>query len=136
MSKLCDADACVKLTLNKMVCETVSSCALDIYAYIVEFLRNTFCIDLNLFFKVIALLSVICWVQLWIVEMIKFVCKIPKIIKKMLCGKFNFCLLGCDCKPVHKTESESCSKSESKSKSKSKSECKSTKKHSCSSSSY
>lgn len=123
MSNLCNVSVCAKNALDKMVCDVVSSCALDFYACIIEFMRNTCYVDLNLFFKVIALLSVMCWIQVWLMEMIKFVCKIPKFIKKIFCGKFNFCFLNCD------------SKSKSESKSKSKSECKSKTKHSCSSSS-
>ena len=102
MSNLCNAAACAKNALDKVVCEAVSSATLNIYAQIVDFFRNTLSIDFTLLFQLIALLSVICWIQTWLVEIINLICKIPKFIKHLLCGKINFCLLNCN-----ETKSES-----------------------------
>jgi hypothetical protein len=103
MSNLCNAAACAKIALDKVVCDAVASAALDFYAKAVEFLRSHLCIDLNVFFQLIAVLAVICWIQNWLLEIIKFVCKIPKVIKELFCGNFNFCLLDCD--ESHQTQS-------------------------------
>lgn len=111
MSNLCNAATCAKLALDKVVCDAVASAVLNFYAQIVDFLRNTVNIDFSLFFKVIALLAVICWIQKWLLEIIKFICKIPKILKKFFCGKFNLCLLDCN------SDSDSDTKTKSKSKS-------------------
>lgn len=108
MPNLCNAAACAKLALDKVVCEAVSSAALDFYAQIIEFLRNTLCIDIAVFFQLIALLAVVCFIQNWLLEIIGFICRIPKILKNLFCGKFNLCLLDCD-------RSESSSESESSS---------------------
>lgn len=112
MSNLCNAAACAKVALDKVVCEAVTASALDFYVKIVEFLRNTICFDLTLFFQLIALLVIICWIQNWFIEIMHFICKIPKVLKNLFCGKFNLCLLNCE-------GSESSCKSKSKSKSKS-----------------
>ena len=96
MPNLCNAATCAKLALDKVVCEAVAAAALNFYAQIVDFLRNTLCFDFAIFFKVIAFLAVVCWVQNWLLEIIKFICNIPRVIKNLFCGKFNLCLLDCD----------------------------------------
>lgn len=96
MPNLCNAAACAKLALDKVVCEAVSSAALNFYSQVVEFLRNNLCVDLTVFFQLIALLAVICWVQNWLIEIIRFICNIPKVLKRLFCGNFNLCLLDCD----------------------------------------
>lgn len=107
MPNLCNAAACAKLALDKIVCEAVSSSALDFYTQVVEFLRNTLCIDLTMFFQLIAMLAVICWVQNWLIEIIHFVCRIPRVLKNLFCGKFNLCLLDCDNSKSDSYKSES-----------------------------
>lgn len=104
MPNLCNAATCAKFALNKAVCDAVASAALNFYSQIVEFIRNTLCFDISILFQVIAVLAVICWVQEWLLEIIKFICKIPKIIKNLFCGKFNLCLLDCDSE--HSTSSK------------------------------
>ena len=96
MPNLCNAATCAKLALDKVVCEAVAAAALNFYAQIVDFLRNTLCFDFAIFFKVIAFLAVVCWVQNWLLEIIKFICNIPRVIKNLFCGKFNLCVLDCD----------------------------------------
>ena len=111
MSNLCNVATCAKVVLDKVVCDAVASASLNFYAQIVDFLRNTLCIDITIFFQVIAILAVICWIQTWLLEIIQFLCKIPTVIKNLFCGKFNLCLLDCD------ASSESSSKSKPKSSS-------------------
>lgn len=113
MSNLCNASACAKLALNKVVCDTVASAALDYYAQIVDFLRNTLCIDINKFFQVIAFLTIICWIQNWLLEIVKFICKIPKVLKNIFCGKFNLCLFNCESNSSSSSSSNKSSKSKS-----------------------
>ena len=96
MPNLCNAATCAKLALDKVVCEAVAAAALNFYAQIVDFLRNTLCFDFSIFFQIVAFLAVICWVQNWLSEIINFICKIPTVIKNLFCGKFNLCLLDCD----------------------------------------
>jgi len=113
MTKLCDAAACAKIALDKVVCESVSVAALEFYAKVVEFIRLHTCIDIGLIFQVIAILAVICWIQQWLLEIINFVLGIPKLIKKLFCGKlFPLCVFDCCDKPVHESEDSSSSSSD------------------------
>lgn len=107
MSNLCNAANCAKIALDKVVCDAVASASLNFYAQIVEFLRNNFCFDLTMFFQVIAFLAVICWIQNWLIEIIKFICRIPRIIKHFFCGNFNLCFLNCDKKSSSSSSSSS-----------------------------
>lgn len=111
MSNLCNAATCAKLALDKVVCEAVSAAALNLYAQIVDFLRNTLCFDLTVFFKVVALLAIICWIQNWLLDIIKFICNIPRVIKNLFCGKFNLCVFNCE-QPEHSEHSELSEQSE------------------------
>ena len=106
MPNLCNAAACAKLALDKVVCDAVASAALDFYTQVVEFLRNTLCIDLTKFFQLIAILAVICWVQSWLIEIIHFIYRIPKVLKNLFTGKFNLCLLDCDGSEDHSDKSK------------------------------
>ena len=121
MSSLSNTTKCAKLTLDKIVCEAISSSVLSYYCQFVNYLRNTLNFDITIFFQVIAILSIICWVQNWLLEIIKFICKIPKIIKNILCGKFNLCILDCE----NSSHSAKSSKSSKSSVSKCSSECES-----------
>lgn len=124
MTNLCNAATCAKIALDKVVCDAIASAALNFYSQIVEFLRVTMCVDVTMFFQLIALLAVLCWVQNWLMEMIHFICRIPKVIKNIFHGKFSLCLLNCgrsDSKCTSDSRSNSCSNSSS---------------NSCSSSSY
>jgi hypothetical protein len=105
MPNLCNAAACAKLALDKVVCDAVSNAALNFYTQVVEFLRNTLCIDLTVFFQLIAMLAVICWIQNWLIEIIHFICRIPKVLKNLFCGNFNLCLLDCDGSENNSTKS-------------------------------
>jgi hypothetical protein len=112
MPNLCNAATCAKLALDKVICDAVATAALNFYTQIVSFLRDTICLDLTMFFQVIALLAVICWIQNWLIEVVKFICHIPRVIKNLFCGKFNLCLLDCDGKS-RKSESDSDADSDS-----------------------
>lgn len=107
MSNLCNVASCAKLALDKVVCDAVSSAILNFYSQIIEFLRNTLCFDITIFFQVIAVLALICWIQSWLLEIIKFICRIPKIIKKLFCGNFNLCVLDCESSSHKHSDSES-----------------------------
>lgn len=96
MSNLCNAASCAKVALDKIVCDAIASSALDYYAQVVELLRSTVGIDITAFFQLVAFLAVLCWVQKWLVEIFNLVCRLPKVIKNIFCGKFNICLLECD----------------------------------------
>ncbi len=96
MSKLCNAAACAKDALDKVVCDAVAASALQFYARAVEFLRNTLCVDITKFFQLIALLAVVCWIQQWLQEIIAFICNIPTVIRNLFSGNFSLCLLPCD----------------------------------------
>lgn len=104
MTNLCIAATCAKVALDKIVCDAIATSALDYYAQVVELLRSTVGIDINTFFQLVAFLAVLCWVQKWFVEIIALVCRLPKVIKNIFCGKFNLCLLECDGEESEKSE--------------------------------
>ena len=115
MSPICVAADCAKVVLDKLVCEAVAASTLSFFAKIVDYLKNTLCFDINVLFEAIAILAVLCWIQSWVTEIIRFLLKIPKIIKNLFCGKFSLCLFDeCDGNaPKPDKSSSSASSSES-----------------------
>mgnify|MGYP000196212810 CR=1 FL=1 len=110
MSKLCDAANCARVALDKVVCDAVAVSALDFYAQVVQFIKDNTGLDVAVIFQAIAALAVLCWVQEWLLEIIRFLCRVPRFIKNLFCGKINLCILNCN-------KSKSCSKSSSSSSS-------------------
>ena len=92
MSNFCSVVKCAQLALDNLVCETISCTTLNIYANLVELIRSHTNFPIDIFFKIIAILVIICWIQKWLQYIIQFLFKIPKIIKKIYCGKFKLCL--------------------------------------------
>ena len=116
MSKyLCDAFACAKKSLCNTVCSIISASALSQYVMIVKYIKNSTNIDLDVIFELIALLSVICFLGIWLHEIIKFIACIPKFFKRLLHGKFPFCLTNCDDKNASKSKKSKKSDSENSS---------------------
>ena len=128
----CAAVACAKKSLDETICSIVSASALSQYAMIVKHIKDATHFDLDAIFELIALLSVICFLGNLLQEIIRFIThSVPKFFKRLLKGKFSFCLFNCDGKDEsesHKSEkSEKSHKSEKSYKSEqsygSKSEC-------------
>jgi hypothetical protein len=104
--KICALASCATNAIDKAVCAVVSASALEQYAQLVEFIKNTTCFDINRFFALIALLALLCWLSDWLYEIIHFVCHtIPRFFKNLLCGKVSLCLL--DCESSHHSHSHS-----------------------------
>lgn len=84
--------------LTDSVNELVAKASLDHFAAVNEFIRCYVGYDLTDFLNILAWLVVLCFVQEWIVHIIHFVTKtIPRAIRRLLCGKIDFCLLrDCD----------------------------------------
>ena len=93
----CAAAACAKKSLDEAICSIISASALSQYATIVKHIKDATSFDLDAIFELIALLSVICFVGNWIQEIIRFIThSVPKFVKRLLHGKFSFCLTNCD----------------------------------------
>ena len=92
MSKICRAVSCVREVLDKSVCDAVAGAALDFYAQVIEFIKTNVGFDITVLFKVLAVLALVCWIQEWLLELVKFALGIPRFIKNLFCGKFSLCL--------------------------------------------
>ena len=93
MTKLANLSNCAKFALDKVVCNGVATAALDLYAALVEYLRSAFCFDVTVLLQIVAILSLICWLQCWLNEIFNFIVKLPKIIKNIFRGKLDLCIL-------------------------------------------
>ena len=116
MPKICDAAACAKFALDKAVCDAVGIAAVNFYTVVKDYIRETTCIDLSIIVKAIAVLSLVCWIQNWLVELVKAIIAIPKFVKNLFCGRFSLCVFdGCESPAPKPDDSDSDSDSDSKS---------------------
>ena len=106
-SNLCFAANCAKNALNEAVCATVSSAALNQWANIIELIKCYTGLDINTLFEIIAILTVLCFLSRWLLEVVHFVTNtIPKVIRNVCRGKLSFCILDCDNEePKHSSKS-------------------------------
>ena len=95
---VCDTATYAKTALNKAVLDVVATSAIEFYADVVKFIRKYTGFDITLFLKIIAIMTVLCWFQSWLLEFINFICRIPKFIKNLFSGKVSLCFLNCKSK--------------------------------------
>lgn len=75
--------------LDNYSSKIVSSAALEHYGNMVELIKKSSKIDINVLFSYIALLAVLCWISRWIIEILKFIGNIiPNLISYF--ANFNF----------------------------------------------
>ena len=77
--------------LNKIVFDAVSENVLTLYERLVEMLKCKLHIDINVFFKILAAMTIVVWAGIWYKVAKKLFCfTIPNILKRLCKGKFSF----------------------------------------------
>ena len=89
--------------LNEIVFDAVSKNVLVLYERLVEILKCKLHLDINVFFKVLAAMTIVVWAGIWYKVVKKLFCfTIPNILKKLCKGKFS-------CSNYESSTSTSCS---------------------------
>ena len=113
-SPVCEVAAFGKNALNESVNVIVAAAALENLKISNDIIKSYFCYDLTDFFKALAWLVVLCFVQEWFLVVIKFITKtIPRFFKNLLCGRLNLCLLDLFCEEPKPKSSKSSKSSKS-----------------------
>ena len=80
----------VQQVLSNSVNGVISTAALELFHKFVHCLKEKLHFDLCIVYQITALLILLYWIQNWLMEIIKVLLKIPKIIIKFIDSKFNF----------------------------------------------